>query len=279
LISPKLSEITIEKTLTPIQVLHPASVDQSVLRTTLLPGLLEVVKFNLDRKNLNLAAFEVGHIHFQEDGQFFGEPACGILLTGGETPYHYEKKPEGVDFYDIKGHVENLFDSLGVGDLVFEPSHLQNFHPGRQTRIKCGEVSLGALGEIHPRHLKEMGISQRVYYAEIHLTDLMKLKKNVHQVKEFSPYPGSERDWTISLDDKTQIGTILDEMEAINTPLLEKVFLLDLYKSEKIGKDRKNATFRFVYRDPKKTVAFEDVEEQHAKITESIAKKFASVVR
>jgi len=123
-----------------------------------------------------------------------------------------------------------------------------------------------------------MGIGKRVYYAEINLHDLMDLKRDVHQAKEFSPFPGSERDWTITLDEKTPIGAILEEITNANAPILEKVFLLDLYKSDKIGKDRKNATFRLVYRDPKKTVAFEEVEKQHTKITEDIAKKFASVV-
>lgn len=278
LISPKLSEITMEKTLTPIKVLHPASVEQSILRTTLLPGLLEVIKFNLDRQNTSIAAFEVGHIHFKEEDQFFGEPACGIILTGKETPYHFDKKPDDADFFDVKGHVENLMSSVGLENVVFEPSHLQNFHPGRQARVKYKDVTVGALGEIHPRHLREMGIGKRVYYAEINLHDLMDLKRDVHQAKEFSPFPGSERDWTITLDEKTPIGAILEEITNANAPILEKVFLLDLYKSDKIGKDRKNATFRLVYRDPKKTVAFEEVEKQHAKITEDIAKKFANVV-
>ncbi|MDN3505903.1 MAG: phenylalanine--tRNA ligase subunit beta [Simkaniaceae bacterium] len=275
LISPKLSEMTMEKTLTPIKVLHPASVDQSILRTTLLPGLLEVIKFNLDRQNANIAAFEVGHIHFKEKEEFFGEPACGIILTGKETPYHFEKKPDDADFFDAKGHVENLLSSVGLAGADFEPSHLQNFHPGRQARVMCNDVAVGALGEVHPRHLKEMGIGKRVYYAEINLRDLMDLKRKTHKAREFSLFPGSERDWTIPLDEKTPIGTILENISKTNSPLLEKVYLLDLYKSDKIGKDRKNATFRFTYRDPKKTIAFEEVEKEHAKITEGIAKKFA----
>ncbi len=281
LISPKLAEITVEKALDKemhIHVLHPASIDQSVLRPSLLPGLLEVIKFNLDRQNASIAAFEVGHIHFKDGDRFFGEPAAGIILTGKRAPYHFEDKPEEVDFFDVKGHVENLFAAMGMEKGTFEPSHLQNFHPGRQAMAKMGDVVVGAFGEIHPKHLREMGISQRVFYAEINLHDLMDLKKDVVQVEEFSSFPGSERDWTITLANKTPIGTVLDEIRELHSPLLEKVFLLDLYKSDKIGKDRKNATFRFQYRDLTKTIAYEDVEKEHAKLTEHIAEKFASVV-
>ena len=279
LISPKLADMTVENALDKdkqIRVLHPASIDQSVLRTSLLPGLLEVIKFNLDRQNESMAAFEVGHIHFRDGEKFFGEPAAGIILTGKETPYHFEDKPTDTDFFDVKGHVENLLMAIGL-EAVFEPSHLHNFHPGRQARVKMGDVIVGALGEVHPKHLREIGIGQRVLYAEINLHDLMDLKKDVHQAKEFSLFPRSQRDWTVTLASTTPIGTILEEIRSARSTILEKVFLLDLYKSDKIGKDRKNATFRFLYRDLKKTIAYEDVEKEHAILTEHIAEKFINV--
>ena len=90
--------------------------------------------------------------------------------------------------------------------------------------------------------------------------------------------PASERDWTISLEDKTPVGTLIEEMRRFDSPLLEDVFLLDLYKSEKIGKDRKNATFRFRYRDRKKTIEAEKVELEHKRLTEHIAEKLGNRV-
>ena len=89
LISPKQAKLESEKTMgdsSHIAVLHPSSIDQSVLRTTLLPGLLEVVKFNLDRQNLSISAFEVGHIHFKQDDQPISEPVAAIILTGKAAP-------------------------------------------------------------------------------------------------------------------------------------------------------------------------------------------------
>ncbi|MBS0629933.1 MAG: phenylalanine--tRNA ligase subunit beta [Verrucomicrobia bacterium] len=280
LISPKLAKLAVEKTLGTdhqIPVLHPASVDQSILRTSLLPGLLEVIKFNLDRQNLHIAAFEVGHIHFKDGGNYLDEPAAGIILTGNSEPYHFEKKPPQVDFYDLKGYVENLLRSIGIEETIFEQSHLQNFHPGRQARVKVGDVTVGALGEVHPEHLRILDIDQRVYYAEVNLHDLLKLKKMEHQAVKISPFPGSERDWTVTLDEKMAIGKVLSEMRAFPSKLLENVFLLDLYKSDKIGKDRKNATFRIQYRDPNKTIEYQVVEDEHQRLLQFIAKKLAIV--
>lgn len=280
LISPKLAEIAVEKALDSsmqIHVLHPASIDQSVLRTSLLPGLLQVVKFNLDRQNLNIAAFEVGHIHFKDKEKYFGEPEAAIILTGSSQPYHFESKPEKVDFFYLKGYVENLLASIGIENGIFETSHLQNFHPGRQARVKVGDVNVGALGEVHPEHLRTLGIDQRVYYAELNLHDLLRLKRKELHAVPIAQFPGSERDWTITLEEKVPIGKILSEIQSFPSTLLENVFLLDLYKSDKIGKDRKNATFRLQYRDPKRTIEYQEVEDEHHRLLQYIAEKLAIV--
>lgn len=280
LISPKLAEIAVENSLDSsmqIHVLHPASIDQSILRTSLLPGLLQVVKFNLDRQNQNIAAFEVGHIHFKDKENYFGEPAAGIILTGSVEPYHFENKPPKVDFFDLKGYVENILASIGIETAVFETSHLQNFHPGRQARIKVGDVTAGALGEVHPEHLRTLDIGQRVYYAELNLHDLLNLKRNVHRAAKINQFPGSERDWTITLEEKMPIGKVLSEIRSFPSTLVEHVFLLDLYKSDKIGKDRKNATFRIQYRDPTKTIEYQDVEDEHKRLLQFIAEKLEIV--
>lgn len=281
LISPKLAALTKENALNEkaqIHVLHPASIDQSILRPSLLPGLLEMVKYNIDRQTNTIPAFEVGHIHFKEGNKFYSEPAAAIILSGKSSPHHYEHKGREVDFFDLKGQVENLLLSLGMPPAIFEISHLHNFQPGRQAKIKIGDRTIGALGEVHPAHLRELGIEQRVYFAEIHLPDLMQLKKNQLRVTPLPSFPGSERDWTITLRENVPIGLLLDEIQAFASPLLENFYLLDLYKSEKIGKDRKNATFRFQYRDLKKTIEYAEVEKEHQKLLLHLAEKLKDIV-
>lgn len=280
LISPQLAKLTGEKALSEesqIHVLYPASIDQSVLRTSLLPGLLQTVKFNHDRQCMDIQAFEVGHIHFKDEEQYYCQPTLGIILSGAESPYHFEKKPKETDFFTLKGTIENVLSKGQIKGASFEVSHLQNFHPNRQARIIFDEICLGALGEVHPAHLRELGIDKRVYYAEINLQDWMALVKPHGRMQAFSPFPKSERDWTITLAEKTAIGTVLAEIKKQNLPILENIFLLDLYKSEKIGKDRKNATFRFQYRDINRTIASEEIEKHHGELIEHIAKKFAFV--
>ncbi len=276
LISPSLAEIGLSNTLSKdslICVLHPSSIDQSVLRTSLLPGLLQVIKYNQDHSNNTICGFEVGKVHLKEGTQFKECSTMGIILTGKSAPHHFDPKPKDVDFLDLKGKIENLLLGLQITGVEFLPSHLHSLHPGKQAQIKVGDVILGVLGEVHPKNLKKLGMDQSIYFAELNIHDLLLLKSKETLVTELNPYPGSERDWTITVPDTLSIGDILKQLKSVPSRFLENVYLLDLYKSDQIGKDRKNVTLRFFYRDLNKTIAFETVEKEHERITQSLSFK------
>lgn len=275
LISPFMAGLTTEKSSEKalVHVLHPSSLDQSILRLSLLPGLLQVVKYNSDHQCADVHGFEVGRIHFKDGNAYKEMTQAAVILTGKAYPYHWDPKPKEVDFCDLKGIVENLLESLKIPKPQFEPSHLHNFHPGRQARIALGDVNMGVLGEVHPAHLRALGVDKRVFFAELNLHDLMSLRKKSQQIADISPFPSSERDWTVTLTEEVPISHIQQAIQEFNSTLLEKILLLDLYKSEQIGKDRKNITFRFVYRDLLRTIAFDTVEEEHAKIIRYVVQK------
>ncbi len=276
LISPAMSELTMEKGFaenSTIHVLHPRSLDQSVLRTSLMGGLLQVVKHNLNHQVETLAAFEVGRIHFREKNELLEASCVGILLTGKSRQPHFDRKPQDFDFFDLKGMVENLSDALRIARYSFEPTHLHTLHPWRQAKIKSGDVTIGVLGEIHPQLLLKLDIHQRVYFAELNLNEILALKKKGKVFSELAAFPSSERDWTLTLKENVPIATIMQAIERTKSPYLEHFYLLDLYTSDELGRDRKNATFRFKFRDPSKTMAFEVVEQEHQKLTHSVAEK------
>ena len=276
LISPALSELTMEKGLSEnstIHVLHPRSMDQSVLRTSLMGGLLQVVKHNINHQVETLAAFEVGRIHFREKNELLEASCAAILLTGKSRQHHFDRKPQDFDFFDLKGMAENLCDALRIARYSFEPTHLHTLHPWRQAKIKSGDITLGVIGEIHPQLLLKLDIQQRVYFAELNLNDILAVKKKGKVFSELAAFPSSERDWTVTLKENIPIAQIAQAIERTKSPYLEHFYLLDLYTSDQLGKDRKNATFRLCYRDPSKTMAFEVVEQEHQKLTHSVAEK------
>lgn len=253
-----------------VRVLNPTSIEQSVLRTSLLPGLLQVVKFNWDHQNHDVAGFEIGRIHFKDGDQYREQSMAAIVLSGKSRQQHWDSKPEDADFFDLKGMVENLLNELKVADLAFKPSHFNALHPGRQAAVFAGALEIGALGEVHPAVLRRLDIPQRILFAEINLHDLYQVKSADNRMRAIPIYPGSERDWTITLNETMPIAAVFDAIHAIPSQVLEGISLLDIYRSAKLGAGIKNATFRFLYRDWEKTISQERVDAEHARIIESV---------
>lgn len=264
LISPALAEIAKEISPFPmLQTVYSKSEEFSVLRTSLLPGLLQVVKGNFAQKNYNLFAFEIGRIHLLQKKEVEEIPMVGILITGNLEELHWSRKPVEVDFFDLKGILENLLEGN------FKPSNHPFFHPGRQADVHIEDLVVGSFGEIHPRLLQKFDIDKKVYYAELNLLHLLKKKKTHLKMAPLPQFPASERDLTLPLPLKAPISELFETIQKHKSHLLEKVELIDLYLPE--DKEVKNATFRFVYRDPLKTISFEEVEAEHAKIARALS--------
>lgn len=268
LIGPTLSNIVKEHMMPQeaiIKVLNPTSIEQSILRTSLLPGLLQVVKYNIDHQVHDINGFEIGRIHFKEGEQYKEETVLGIVLSGKSAQSSWNQKPHDMDFFDMKGILENLFLELNIGDVSFRPSKFEAFHTGRQASLFVGEQELGSMGEVHPTIQRRLDVTQRIIFAEISLHALMQARKPIASMQSLPSYPSSERDWTMTLQKDVPIHNILSQIKKGASPLLEAVYLLDVYHSEKLG-DSKNVTFRFIYRDKDKTISQEAVDAEHSRI-------------
>lgn len=269
LISPQQITYAIDKTLPQdsfVKVLNPCSIEQSVLRPSFLPNLLQVVKYNIDHQTRDISGFEVGRVHFKEGEKYFDQSTVGIVLSGSRAPYNWQDKSQEVDFYDLKGIVENLLTSLRVTGYSIVPSTLTTLHPHRQAAVWIGENELGAFGEVHPDVLKFYDIDQRVYFAEFNIINLFQLRDPEPTCKPLSLYPSSERDWTITVDESLQAGKILDTAKSMPSRLLKEVTLLGIYQGEKLGPSKKNITLRFIYRDDNKTISQQAVDAEHDRL-------------
>lgn len=250
-----------------VKVLNPVSVEQSILRTSLMPGLLQVLKHNWDRNTHDIAGFEVGRIHFKDGEQYREQSMASIILSGKVRPHHWDRKPAEVDFYDLKGILENLFNELRIPNVTFKENLLQVFHPGRQASIYSGDLEIGSFGEVHPAVQRRLDVPQRIYFAEINLHDLYKVKSSDAMMSPLPVFPGSERDLTLTVKEEVPVDELLKKFKERASGLLESITLLDIYRSDKLGPDIKNVTFRFFYRDWKKTISQEAVDDEHARIT------------
>ncbi|MFS8564113.1 MAG: phenylalanine--tRNA ligase subunit beta [Rhabdochlamydiaceae bacterium] len=228
LISPTLSKLTMEKGLTEnatIAVLHPRSFDQSVLRTSLLPGLLQVIKHNANHQVSDISAFEIGKIHFKEGDQFREQSCAGLILTGKKGPLHWDEKSKNVDFFDLKGIVQNMLKGLNLTEPTFEPSHFHTLHPGRQAHLKIGKQTIGVIGEVHPSILENFGLDSRVVFGELNLQDLMASRHKDKKYHKLPSFPGSERDWTLTLKHDAPMAKVFEAIEKSKSPSLNTMLL------------------------------------------------------
>lgn len=274
LISPEQAALISKDTFpsrTLIKILNPHSLEQSILRPSLLPGMLSVMRYNEDHGIESVSGFEVGRVHFTVKDQYFEPPVAAVILSGEKTPDHWGSKNLSVDFFDLKGIIENLLAHFKIPKFSLTPSAYANFHPGRQAILMIGEVEAGILGEVHPLTLQKAGVKGPVYYAEVNLQDVQIHIPTTIRMEPLPQYPASSRDWTVTLPEEMPVGKLLEAITKTPSDLLESVTLWgEIYRSPELGAHKK-VTFRIVYRDPHKTISQIDVEQEHLRITKNIS--------
>lgn len=249
-----------------ISVLNPVSIEQSVLRTSLLPGLLQTVKHNYDRESHHIAGFEVGRIHFKDKENFREQALLAIILSGKSSPNPFDPKPHAFDFRDLKGILGNFFRALSIDNYSLRRSHLTTLHPGRQASIFVGGLEVGSFGALHPAVGRRLDLSQEILYAELNLFDLFQVQKRDIKMQPLPIFPGSERDWTVTLLEIAPVGQVIDAIKAFPSTLLQEVKLTDIYRSPTLGQGKKNVTFHFTFRAKERTVEQSEVDQEHARL-------------
>ncbi len=272
LISPKLASMCEEMHFAKgslISTLHSKSADFSIVRPSLLPSLLQVVQFNLDHQRESICGFEIGKVHWKDQLCFIEESSLSLILVGKHSPHHWGEKARNVDFYDIKGILENLFSFLGISSISFVHSLLSFLHPERQVDIHINKEKVGVVGEVHPSLLNRCDIKEKVYFAEINTRLLLEAKKEDVRFHEIPLFPSSERDWTFVLPTECSYSKIKEFVDKLQSPLLENCFLLDLYEDP--ASLQKKLTLRFIYRNSERTITLEEVEREHETLMNNLS--------
>ena len=256
------------------RVNNPSIVQYSLLRPSLLPGLIASAKRNLGRAEKNIAAFEVGYVHMREDENAFIEPLmASIVLTGDRRAAHFSQKSSPYDFLDLKGIVESLFERIGIQEVALQPSHLPAFHSHAQAEIKIGACTLGQIGRCHPLIEKELGISQPIFVAEINLNDAMQFETKKCSVASICSFPSTSRDWTIGVKKELSFAKLHSACMKSAPQWLKEIRLISIYQGEVKEAKAQNFTLRFTYQSEDKTLTFDEVQEAHLKlINETLAK-------
>lgn len=278
LISPELARIDAHRkeqnSLEPISILAAGSRDQSVLRTSLLPGLLTAVKHNIDHNIPDVKGFEIGKIHFRHEGKLYERLTLGIVMSGTSTPHFFGSTETECDFFELKGAMTGLLDTFAKGHYELKGEKMSSFHPSNQQSIyleKQGRI--GVMGHLHPSLTKSFSINTPLMYAEIDLQPLMQKAEGKASASPPPLFPASSRDWTLPLDKALSYKELHQTLKAFPSHILESIQLLGIYEGERLPKNQKNVTLRFTYRSLEETLRQERVDKEHANLTQFTEKK------
>lgn len=262
-----------------VKILNPLSEEQTVMRTSLLPGLFDTMRRNISRQVNNLKLFEVGNIYINIEKMVQPEEiemlAC--LWTGARVDVPWYGRKDACDFYDIKGVAEEFLKKLDIQNSVFTqmPADACRYTTfGHTAQILVENEALGLVGEIDPEVLDNFHLKQTVFIFEIDLNLLFSHINDLTQSKPIPAFPAVDRDVTLIVDRAIELQTILDHVKSEGEALVESIYFLDAYEGEPIPASKKSISFRITYRSHSETLIDERVNHLHKAITDRILDVF-----
>lgn len=251
-----------------IKIMNPLGEDFSVMRTTLLGNMLDVIRKNLNNKSENLRLSEVGNSFHKYQEKPVEETLLDLSLVGD------------YDFYYIKDVLENLFDKYGIKDYSFETSDDNPiFHTTRCAKVIIGGEEIAYVGEIHPLVLQNFDISKRVYAAELNIDKMLSYVNTQKTYTSISKYPMIKRDIALVVDREVKSRDIIEIIEKNGGDILKEVQLFDIYTGEQIEEGKKSLAYKVGFQSNERTLKDKEVKEAFDRILESLNEKFSINLR
>jgi phenylalanyl-tRNA synthetase beta chain len=243
-----------------LRVRNPLSEERPELRTTMLPGLAEVAARNLAKGVAGVAAYEIGAVFLpQGEGELPAEPRMlGVILAGRRQAGRFDDPAPTVDFADAKGIVEGLARALAVQDVRYEPAATMPFHPGRCAAVRLGEVTIGVVGQLHPRVAAALDLPAASFAAELELTPLLEAAPTVIPARSPSPYPELAFDVAFIVPPGVTAQALQDTLAGAAGELLARLTLFDAYQGDPLPPGHRNLAYRVVLQAPDRTLSDAD---------------------
>lgn len=264
-----------------VRLLMPMTETHSTLRQSLVPGLLNTVQYNVARKQKDLKLLEIGRVFFGSGDDNIQPKETLYLsaaLTGEERATKWLKESSSLDFFAAKGYLEVVFDRLGLDEKVtYKKSKLEGMHPGRFAEVYLGEKRIGFIGEVHPQVADKLGLN-KTYVFEINLDEVISESKVKPKYEEVTKYPEITRDIAMLVDVKDEYQNIYNVIESVNSKLITKVELFDLYVGAELLVGKKSLALTITYSDKQKTLTDEEVTAVHEKVLSALT-EYGAIIR
>lgn len=274
-VDPKCQQILDPQAQT-IALANPISSEMSVMRTTIWPGLIQALQYNLNRQHSRVRLFETG-LCFKPDGESINQ----INMISGAIcgDFQFEQwgdKSRKVDFFDLKNDVESLLEFSGM-PCVFEATEHPALHPGQSAKITQNGKSIGWIGALHPQVNKSLDIDQSVYVFELEMDSILDAK--IPAFSSLSKYPEVRRDLAIVVDEEISIQAIKECVTGAASELLEQFQIFDVYTGKGVDKGRKSIAFGLILQGFSRTLTDQDVDDEIEKVVTALKLNFTATLR
>jgi phenylalanyl-tRNA synthetase beta chain len=266
----------------PIRMMkNPLTEDESVLRTSLIPGLLQSLRNNVNAGNKNLKLFEAGKVYRPAPKKPLPDERMFVCAaaTGRSRPVSWRNQPTEVDFFDMKGVAETLLESLGCAAPETVKASHPGFHPGICADIVVGGKIIGRIGSIHPRLLQKYEIDQQVSLFEIDLSALKPQPAAARRYEKLSRFPYSDRDLAVVVDEAVEAAALSSAIAAAGGEILRRVLLFDVYRGKQVGEGRKSLAFGLRFQSDERTLTDEEITAAMERIVEELERQFDAKLR
>ena len=240
---------------TPIALKNPIASQMSVMRSSLLGGLLAALRSNLAHKQSRVRLFEMGGCFSAEADRYVQHERVAGLVLGSALPEQWGVATRNVDFYDVKSDVEALFAPTV---LTFVPVTHPASHPGRSAQILIGTQAIGWIGELHPQWQQQYDLPLPVIWFEVEQAALM--QSFVPRVVDISRYPPVRRDLAVVVDESISAQSLLDAMQSVRVSNVAELILFDLYRGKGVEEGKKSLAFKVLLQDTEKTLTDAEID-------------------
>ncbi|MFO8068468.1 MAG: phenylalanine--tRNA ligase subunit beta [Alkalibacterium sp.] len=266
----------------PVKLDWPMSAEHQALRKSLLSGLLDNVQYNVARQNRHVSFYEIGRVFYPVADSKLPQEVTHVsgALTGSRIEANWQEDEQTVDFYAVKGIVDEWFEVIGVSEEIsYEPTQAYaELHPGRTAEIKWRDKVVGVIGQLHPTLADERDLKE-TYLFEINMDDLLDNDKKALIYSTIPKYPGTSRDVAFIVDETVLHDTILSVMKENGGKWLKSIRLFDLYQGENIEQGKKSMAYSLAYLNPEATLKEEEVTKDFEQVKEALVKHFDAEIR
>lgn len=261
----------------PIAVANPISADMAVMRTSLLPGLVSAMQYNLNRQQTRVRLFETGLQFHAENGEIRQEKYIAGLIHGSRQDECWANNTNMVDFYDVKGDVESLLLACGKQNISFVLGSHPALHPGQVAFLESNNENIGIIGALHPQITKSLGITGSTFVFELSLDRLLEGK--VPNFNILSKFPQVRRDIAVVIDQSIESQKIVSVIEQNAGEYLHNCIIFDVYSGSGVDVGKKSLALGITFQHPERSLNDEEIQLTINNIVSSLEEKLSASLR